>query len=124
MAKKILVVDDDLDILKVIKLHLDSGGFETIVAADGEKAFALVEKMKPDLIIADLLMPNLNGWWLAKKLKEDPQYKKIPMIMLSALLTNDSPPAERELGDYYMAKPVKFEKLLEKIREFLNKSKS
>ena len=122
MAKKILVVDDDLDILKVIKLHLDSGGFETITAADGEKALALVEKMKPDLIIADLLMPNLNGWWLAKKLKEDSQFKNIPIIMLSAILANDSPPAERELGDYYMAKPVKFEKLLEKIKELIGRA--
>ena len=119
MSKRILVVDDDQGILKVIKIHLEANGYETVVASDGEEAFKEVERQKPDLVVADLIMPNLNGWWLSQKLKEDLRFKEIPLILLSGLLDKDGPPEGNEVGDYYMAKPLKFDKLLAKIKELI-----
>ena len=119
--KKILIVDDDQDILKLIKVRLLSNGFLVMTAEDGAEALKQVELDPPDLIVADLMMPDLNGWRLSQILKSDARYKKIPIILLSAILEREGPAADIEVGDYYLPKPFDGEKLIGKIKELLSK---
>ena len=117
--KKILVVDDDPDMLRVIEITLKNNGYAVTTAIDGELALHKVTLAIPDLIVADLNMPNLSGWRMSQKLKEDERFKNIPIIQLSGLLDKDGVPDETETGDFHMAKPFDPEKLIEKIAELL-----
>jgi len=119
MTKKILVVDDDEDIVKIMKIRLANQGYEVITAYDGQQAYDIIQKNTPDLIVADLVMPNLNGWILTQMIKNHDQYKTIPIILLSAIVAQDSTPKADDLGDYYMSKPFSIDKLIDKIHELL-----
>ena len=117
--KKILVVDDDPDMAQIIEGGLALQGFEVATASDGFEALRQVDAFQPDLIISDLVMPNLKGWGLTQKLKSDPLRKKIPIIHLSGLIQEERAGSELEPGDYYFPKPFDFDKLLAKIRELI-----
>ena len=119
IKKKILVVDDDPDLSSIIQEGLRGQGFDVITAADGYEALKAVKAQRPDLIVADLMMPNLKGWGLAQKLREDPQHKKIPIIHLSGTIREEHKGEELEAGDYYFPKPFDFDKLLAKIKELI-----
>ena len=83
-SQKILVCDDEPHILHVVATKLRNGGFEVLSAADGEEAFQIAIKEKPDLLITDYQMPFLSGLELCAKLRVDPNTKSIPVIMLTA----------------------------------------
>ncbi|MFH1562904.1 MAG: response regulator [Nitrospirota bacterium] len=85
MAKKVLVIDDHQFILRVIENKLRSGGLEVITAVDGVQGLKRVFKEKPDLIITDIMMPNLDGFGVYRELQKNPQTQKIPIIFLTAL---------------------------------------
>ena len=119
--KKILVVDDDEDIVKVISFRLSASGFNVITAFDGEEGLKKVKIHNPDLVVADLTMPGLNGWQMSLKLKQDEKYKNIPVIILSALVDKEGLAGDAEVGDYYLAKPFDADKLMAKINELLPK---
>ena len=119
LKKKILVVDDDPDLSSIIQAGLRGHGFEVIAASDGFEALKQVKTHHPDLVVADLMMPNLKGWGLAQKLRDDPQHKKIPIIHLSGTIRDEHKGDELEAADYYFPKPFDFDKLLAKIRELL-----
>ena len=118
--KRILVVDDDADIVVLLSMRLRAKGYEVVTAPDGQEALIRVQSHRPDLIIADLQMPNLDGWRLSQKVRDNPAYKNIPIILLSALVSRDGPPDDVEVGDYYMGKPYDIESLLNKIKELLH----
>ena len=119
MAKKILVVDDDVEIVTLIKMRLSARGYEVITAEDGRDALAQVQRHLPDLVVADLSMPNLDGWRFSQRIRDNEKFKKMPIILLSALVEKEGPADAIEVGDFYMAKPFDAEKLLAKIKEFL-----
>lgn len=119
MAKRILIVDDDLDIVRIVKTYLVVKDYEVVTAGDGEEALKEVERQPPNLIVADLLMPKLNGWWMVQSLKDDERYKMIPIILISGMIKKDTPPDPGELGSFYFAKPFELKRLLAKIEEFL-----
>lgn len=121
--KKILVVDDDEDIVKLIKIRLQAKGFEVITALDGDTGLFMAKKHNPDLVVADLTMPGMNGWQMSLKLKQDDKYKKIPVIILSALIDKEGLPGDAEVGDFYLAKPFDADKLMAKINELLPEGK-
>jgi len=83
--EKILVVDDEPDIVKLITLKLVNEGFKVFGANDGQEALKKVAEEKPDLIILDISMPKMDGWEVCEKLKAQPESKDIPIIMLTAL---------------------------------------
>lgn len=119
MSKKILVVDDEPDILKVLVARLKEQGYETITALDGEQALAQAEQHKPDLIILDIMMPGMDGTEAAQKLKENPKTENIPIIFLSALQTKTEEESEGDRigGNVILSKPFEINILLAKIRE-------
>src|SRR6185503_3626904 len=95
-TKKILVVDDDEDIIKVIKLRLQNAGYEVLVAGDGEQGMIQAQRNMPHLIIADLMMPHMNGWKFSMTLRQDERFKRIPIIFLSAIVDKEGPAEKLE----------------------------
>jgi DNA-binding response OmpR family regulator len=83
--KKILVVDDEPDIQKILKFRLEENHYEVITAPDGKSCLKKAVEEKPDLIILDILMPRLNGFEVSQRLKKDSKTKDIPIVMLTAL---------------------------------------
>ena len=84
MAKKILIVDDEPDILKIVTYRLGKAGYEIIAAADGQKGLDLIKEQKPDLVLLDLRLPVLDGDEVCKQVKADDKLKDIPVILLTA----------------------------------------
>ncbi|MDP2845051.1 MAG: response regulator, partial [Candidatus Methanoperedens sp.] len=84
--KKVLIVDDEPDTLELIKLVLESGGFETMLAANGMEALAQIERTKPDLVLLDIMMPDMDGWDVFRRIKE--KNSKIPIAILTAKAQN------------------------------------
>ncbi|MDD5129320.1 MAG: response regulator [Candidatus Omnitrophica bacterium] len=121
MARRILVVDDEPDIMDVATVRLKHLGYEIIPAVDAEEALVILQKDTPDLILLDLLLPRMQGDELCKKLKADEQYKNIPVILFTASAVRASlPDRVKEMGaDACIMKPFEPEELLEKVRRFI-----
>ncbi len=115
--KKVLVVDDEPDTLELVKLVLESGGFETVLAANGMEALDKVGKAKPDLILLDIMMPDMDGWDVFRKIKE--KYPVIPIAILTAKAQN----IDKLLGlhvlkaDDYITKPFGKNELINKVKK-------
>jgi two-component system chemotaxis response regulator CheY len=123
-AKKstILVVDGDESLRQLLKLHLGNAGYEVLLAEDAVTAGHLVVRQPPDLIIADVQMPYMNGYEFVGALKADPETRNIPVVFL----TSDENVAEhaRKLGAAaYLNKPVRADKLLEVIGLFVARAR-
>lgn len=121
MARRILVVDDEPDIMDVATVRLKHLGYEIIPAVDAEEALAILQNDTPDLILLDLLLPKMQGDELCKKLKADDRYKNIPVILFTASAMRTSLPDKvKEMGaDACIMKPFEPEELLEKVRRFI-----
>ena len=123
MAKKILVVDDEMYMLNVVKMRLIANGYEVITASDGLEGLNAARREKPDLMILDVMLPKMDGFKVCRMLKFDDQYQHIPIILFTARVQE----ADKEIGnaqgaDAYLTKPYKPEELLAKIREILGPS--
>ena len=122
MSKKILIVDDEPDLLEMVQISLETEGYECIVAYDGFRALDRARKEKPDLIILDVMLPGLNGYKICRLLKFDEQYKHIPIIMLTAEAQEKDRLVGEEAGaDFYMTKAFAADKLIAKVAELLGK---
>lgn len=118
--KKILVVDDELDIVSMIKMRLEANGFEVLTAADGNTAYAKAKSDNPDLIILDLMLPGIDGYQVCRLLKFDEKYRHIPIIMLTARSQQEDREWGQKVGaDYYLTKPFEPKELLGKIKELI-----
>lgn len=116
MGKKILIIDDEPDLLKALTVRLESEGYEVDTAQDGFEGLNRARTTGPDLIILDLMLPKMNGFKVARLLKFDEKYKKIPIIMLSARTEEDDKELGKETGgDIYMEKPFNEKELLEAV---------
>ena len=117
MAQRILVVDDDRSIVKVISSYLERSGFQTFPAYDGEMALHQLRRERPDLVILDLMMPNRDGWEVTKIVRADHSLAATPIIMLTARVEDTDKIVGLELGaDDYITKPFDEEELLWKIK--------
>ncbi len=120
MAKRILVVEDEADLVKAIQIRLEQAGYETLVAYNGQEALEKTRKEKPDLIILDLMLPKIDGYKVCGLLKADTRYNKIPIVMLTARAQESDEKLGLELGaDAYITKPFQHEVVLAKIKELL-----
>ena len=120
MAKKILVVDDEPNIVEVITSRLKANNYEVIAAFDGEEAVELTEKEKPDLIILDLMLPKMDGYQVCNQLKTNQGLKDIPIIMLTSRGKADEIKKGIDKGaDAYLTKPFNWEKLAGIMSGFL-----
>ena len=115
----VLIVDDEQDLVMMIKIKLESEGFRVIEAYDGEEALEKV-KEKPDLILLEIMMPKMDGLQVCAKLKKDPTMQKIPIIMVTAKAQETDQQWGKECGaDSYITKPYQFDALIKQIRELL-----
>src|SRR5215475_3501223 len=109
---RILVVDDDAWILRMVTTVLGKRGYDIITAEDGEDALHVIQDKPPDLVITDVMMPKMDGWAFVKKLRTTRQYAFIPVIFLTALSSDEDRIRGFRLGaDDYLPKPFRFEEL-------------
>lgn len=117
---KVLVVDDELYILHILDFSLAAEGFEVITAEDGEQAVTMAKSEQPDLVVLDVMMPKIDGYEACRKLKQDPNMKDVPVILLTAKGRDIDRKLGLEVGaDDYITKPFSPSKLIDKIGSFL-----
>ncbi len=120
MAKKILIVDDEPDVIKMLGTRLQANGYEIVSAQDGIQAVSVAHKEKPDMIILDIKMPAQDGYTVYENLKMAASTNLIPIIFLTALPPEDVEKRVQELGaDGYISKPFETEDILNKIKELM-----
>ena len=123
MAKKILLVEDELLIVKVLSIRLESLGYKIVAAYDGEEGLELVKKEKPDLVILDVGLPRIDGNTLCELIKADQSTKHIRVIMLTGRkLVGDMENAFSAGADIYMNKPYEWPRLVAHIHELLGET--
>ncbi len=123
MPLKILVVDDDLGTRLSIGDYLELSGYSVIMADDGQEALSIVEKNHPDLMVTDIVMPRMNGYELVRRVRQQAEFRLLPVILLTARTKTQ----ERILGyqsgcDLYLPKPFELEELAAAIRNLLERS--
>ena len=118
MDKKIvLVVDDDMDIAKMLKVRIEAEGYEFISATEGKEMLEILKTKKPDIILLDIMLPNMDGYSTLREMRKNEKYTDIPVIILSAK-------EKKKLGDlfalekiaFFIEKPFDTKELLEKIK--------
>jgi len=120
MRPKILIVDDDLSIIKFVKANLEANNYETCSASDGEKALDVIVQELPTLVLLDIMMPTIDGYEVCQRLRE---WSQIPVIMLSALCDEQDKVKCLNLGaDDYLCKPFGLDELLARIQAVLRRS--
>ena len=118
--KKILIVDDEQDIVESLKFVLEAANFTCYSAFNGEDGLRLAKEIMPDLIILDVMMPKINGYKISRLLKYDAKYKNIPILMVTARSQEEDKIIGEETGaDEYITKPFEFSEVLEKINKYL-----
>ena len=117
---KVLIADDNPQILELLEAYLEPLAVRVVLASDGQAAVAAVERERPDLILLDIMMPKRSGFEVCRSLKEDPRYRDIPIIMVTALNELGDIERARESGaDDYLSKPVNKAQLLERVQSLL-----
>jgi CheY-like chemotaxis protein len=119
MGKKILIVDDEPDILRLMVLRLKNKGFEISTAVDGKEALDCAARIVPDLILLDMRLPFMNGIDVSKQLKKTEGLKHIPVIILTASADSIAERLAESAADDFLIKPFDPEVLLDKIQRYL-----
>ena len=118
--QRILIVDDEVELVKAIQIRLEQAGYEALFAYDGQEGLEKAHKEKPDLIILDLMLPKMDGYWVCDLLKRDKRYNNIPIIIFTARAQESDIKMGQEVGaDAYITKPFEYQVLLDKIKELL-----
>jgi len=119
-APLVLLVDDNLDAREMYSIYLAHAGFRLSEASDGESAIAIARRDRPAVILMDATMPRMDGWEAARLLKDDPDTKHIPLIMLTAHAFAEHRQRAEDVGaDAFLAKPVLPDALADEIRKVL-----
>ena len=114
--QRILLVDDEPSIVKMVGKRLEVEGFEVVVAMDGQEGLSRAQTERPDLIVLDLMLPKLNGYEVCTMLKQDARFQRIPIILFTAKAQEKDEKLGMECGaNAYVRKPFRAQELLEKI---------
>jgi DNA-binding response OmpR family regulator len=125
LSEKILIVDDDREMVELIELFLSNAGFVTLSAFSGEEALEKAFKEKPDLILLDIMMPKIDGWEVLRRIKNDPEAQDIPVAFITARTQN----IDKMIGlsvmkaEGYITKPFSKQELLTEVRRIIDESK-
>lgn len=121
---KILVVDDDIAINELIKVNLELNGYTVLQAHDGTTGFAIAKQELPDLIILDVMMPEVDGYTVAQRIRQNPPTAETPILMLTALSQLNDKVKGFDIGvDDYLVKPFEMEELHVRVRALLKRSR-
>lgn len=116
---RVLIVDDEPDVLKMLKMVLELEGYETLLASDGETALRRIEAEEPDLVLLDIMMPVLDGWGVLEKLR-GASLRKVPRVIILTAKGERNMEKAMELGaSKYLSKPFETEDLLASVRDVL-----
>ena len=119
---KIMIVDDEQDIMELLSYNLEKEGFSTVKAYDGEAALGMVRSEKPDLMILDLMLPKMNGLDVCKAIRRNPETANLPIIMLTAKGEEIDKIIGLEIGaDDYITKPFSVKELVARVRSLLRR---
>jgi DNA-binding response OmpR family regulator len=114
---RILIVDDEPDLLTVLRFGLEAAGFEVVQASDGEQALGLARQLVPDLMILDLMLPRMDGYKVCRALKSDARYRGVPIFILSARSGEPDRRMALDMGaDEVHTKPYDMKALIERVR--------
>ena len=122
--KRVLLVDDDADLAKMLKVRIEAEGYEFMTAKDGNEMLAILNMKRPDVILLDIMLPNMDGYSALREMKKEEKYSVIPVIILSAK-------ERKKVGDLFMLekvaffveKPFEIKDLLKKISISLGENK-
>jgi len=121
--KRILIVDDEEDLRKMLKFRLVSVGYDVVEGLDGQDGLDKARSTNPDLIVLDLMLPKIDGFRVCRMLKFDEKYKHIPIIMFTARAQKQDVETSKEMGaDAYINKPFEPEVLVGKVKELLGRT--
>jgi DNA-binding response OmpR family regulator len=122
MTQRILVVDDDKSIVKVLCAYLEQSGYQVLSAFDGESALHALRRERPDLVILDLLMPKRDGWEVTRIIRADASLASTPIIMLTARVEDTDKIVGLELGaDDYITKPFNAREVVARVKSLLRR---
>ena len=120
MAKKVLIVDDEPSIIVALQFLMEQNGYDTLVAFSGEEAMEAVGRDHPDLILLDIMLPVVDGFEVCQRVRENPVWKDIRIVLLTALGSEAHVTKGLDLGaDAYVVKPFSNMDLLAKVKELL-----
>jgi len=120
---RILIIDDDPAILELVSINLDMAGYEVCKASDGVKGQAMAMQLLPDLVILDLMLPNVDGFTVCQRLRRNDRTADIPVLMLTALSgIKDKVEGFNAGADDYLTKPFEIEELLARVRSLLRRT--
>lgn len=122
VSEKVLIIDDEMHIVELLRFNLETSGYKTIYSYDGFDGFIKAKEEKPDLILLDWMLPNISGIEVLKKIRQDADLKKIPVIMLTAKNMEDDKVEGLEVGaDDYITKPFSIKELLARITSVMRR---
>lgn len=120
---RVLVVDDEPDLVRILEFGLKAAGYAVETAADGQEGLKKARELKPDIILLDLMLPKLDGYKVCRLLKFDERYKHIPIMILSARTQEGDQTLAHEMGaNRFLTKPYEFAEILEHIQALLKEA--
>ena len=123
MGQRILVVDDDKEIVRIVRAYLEKAGYSVLTANDGETALHIIRSDRPDLVVLDLMMPNRDGWSVARLVRADEAIAKTPIVMLTARVETDDKNLGLDIGaDDYIPKPFNPNEVVARVCAVLRRS--
>ena len=125
MATTVLIVDDEKDLVDLVRYHLEKEGFQCLQASDGLTALRLTQEQRPDLLVLDLMLPGLDGLEICRQLRRDPMTASLPIIMLTAKAAEVDRVVGLEIGaDDYLVKPFSPRELVARVKAILRRLKA
>jgi two-component system alkaline phosphatase synthesis response regulator PhoP len=123
MAQRILVVDDDREIVRLLRAYLEQAGYQVFSAYDGETGLHIIRRERPDLVVLDLMLPDRDGWDVTRVIRGDPGLEATPILMLTARVEDHDKIVGLEMGaDDYVSKPFNPREVMARIRAVLRRA--
>ena len=123
MAQRILIADDDPDIIRVVRGYLEQASYQTLAASDGDSALRLVRQERPDVVVLDLMLPGRSGWEVLQSIRADPLLVATLVMLLTARVEDSDKISGLELGaDDYITKPFNPHEVVARVKALLRRA--
>ena len=123
MGQRVLVVDDDKEIVRIVRAYLEKAGYTVLTAYEGETALHIIRSDRPDLVVLDLMLPDRDGWSITRIVRGDPSLAATPIVMLTARVESEDRVQGLDLGaDDYIPKPFNPHEVVARVRAVLRRS--